>query len=296
MFENEALLKKGINAIAAVVVVYNPDVDVLSNIKTYSEFVGCIWIVDNSDDGNVFTCDDCLNFIVVRQVKNEGIARALNVGIKLANEAGFRYVLTMDQDACFEHPQAVIFFEKAKEVFFSSEVAVFAPIQKESPKRLENKPHKCLLKGVDTVITSGSIVCIKYWAVIGGFDEALFIDEVDVDFCLRVRKKGFKVVSFLAAKMSHRLGVEKVFYLGPFRKTVSFHSPLRMYYMTRNWIVIAKRYWYISPLSVIQQFSFLFPEIIFTLLVSGRKKDYFFNIFSGLVDGLKGKLGIKDGE
>ena len=41
---------------------------------------------------------------------------------------------------------------------------------------------------------------------LGGFDEAFFLYEEDVDLCLRARQKGFRVVVTPTARVTHRLG------------------------------------------------------------------------------------------
>ena len=50
--------------------------------------------------------------------------------------------------------------------------------------------------------------------IIGAFDESLFIDRVDTDFCLRARRKGMVIIQSPAV-LFHSLG------------RITYHEPLR---------------------------------------------------------------------
>ena len=55
-------------------------------------------------------------------------------------------------------------------------------------------------------IASGSLVKAEVFGVTGFFDEAMFIDYVDTDFCLRLQKNGFKILSVASVLLEHELG------------------------------------------------------------------------------------------
>jgi rhamnosyltransferase len=44
------------------------------------------------------------------------------------------------------------------------------------------------------VMTSGCLTNLAIWDESGGFSDELFIDEVDHDYCLNVRRHGYRVV------------------------------------------------------------------------------------------------------
>ncbi|MBT8943668.1 hypothetical protein BTI12_09060, partial [Lactobacillus delbrueckii subsp. bulgaricus] len=74
----------------------NPDSDVVENIKKYNGLVGRIILVDNSNDNNEKMFNDLEGIEYIPLMGNEGIARAINIGIEKSDE---KYVLTMDQDS-----------------------------------------------------------------------------------------------------------------------------------------------------------------------------------------------------
>ena len=91
--------------IDAVVVLYNPVKNVLENIKTYSPVVNKVYVIDNSTN-----VDEELVKLIQKEIKNleyvslngnQGIAKALNVGLKKAIDDKADYCLTMDQDSKF---------------------------------------------------------------------------------------------------------------------------------------------------------------------------------------------------
>jgi rhamnosyltransferase len=96
----------------------------------------------------------------------------------------------------------------------------------------------------ETVITSGNLVNADLYRKVGGFDEKLFIDYVDHDFCLRGKKMGFDVIVWTDAKLYHTIG-KAISRKLPFgRKWFSSgHSPERRYTMSRNRSWMIRKYW-----------------------------------------------------
>ena len=124
-------------------------------------------------------------------------------------------------------------------------VAVFSPIFynhviNETSKHINFKPLRLIrglaLSGEDYshphyVITSGSMIPIDVLDDVGPMLKELFIDFVDIEWCLRARQKCYQIVAINKVKINH--------YLGDYAKNVMgqyypIHSPLRMYYYFRN--------------------------------------------------------------
>ena len=93
--------------ITAIVVLYNPEIQNLDQlIKTSTIFKELI-VVNNSPD-NI----DIINFynnpmlpknlISITNSENFGIAKALNIGIQKAQELGYDWVVTLDQDSNYD--------------------------------------------------------------------------------------------------------------------------------------------------------------------------------------------------
>ncbi len=92
-----------------------------------------------------------------------------------------------------------------------------------------------------TSITSGSLVRCDVLRQAGIFEERLFIDCVDHEFFLRVRRTGWLLLEASDIVMEHSLGASTVgTFLGR-RVVLTHHSAIRRYYITRNHLEICLR-------------------------------------------------------
>jgi rhamnosyltransferase len=97
------------------------------------------------------------------------------------------------------------------------------------------------IRRIDYAITSGNLVRMDVFDKIGTYDEEFFIDCIDFDFSLRVRRAGLSIVRVGAARMQHALG-DKACTIPVIGRVHTFHSPLRRYYMYRNGLYLTSRY------------------------------------------------------
>ena len=228
--------------VAAVVILYHPDTSALENMATYYPFVATTYAIDNSEtvSADFVAKINLLNHCrYIADHENKGIASRLNQAADLAIEQGFDWLLTMDQDSAFEkdnfnqYLSCCASFEKEK-------VAVFG-IQHEDESL---QSDHCLPKLVTQLLTSGSLINLKAYKSIGGFDENLFIDQVDFEYCYRALRNELLIVQFDNIFLRHNIGkaiTGRSF--KTFQKTPrSLHAPIRLYYMTRNLFYVKARY------------------------------------------------------
>lgn len=229
--------------IAGVVVLYNPDENVKKNIDSYINNLDILYVVDNSPEPN-----DNAKYYKGKKIKyisnhgNKGIAYALNVGAKEAIKEKSEWLLTMDQDSSFKDDslsKMIGFLKELKTNNIMSSalnlkydnLGVISALQ----RTMLNKDEK--LKGIDyplVVMTSGNIINLDAYKKVGGFKDWLFIDAVDFEFCLNIKKHKYDIIQYNEAELNHNLGyINKYNFLG---KTVyvTNHSAIRRYYITRN--------------------------------------------------------------
>ena len=195
---------------------------------------------------------------VIALEKNRGIAGALNVGMARAMSLGYRWVLTMDHDSIADCVMVRALQEGRRRFVRPENVMVTAPVFEErnmkftpSMYRYGRGIRKALPISVpgnivepETVITSGNLVNAELYRKVGGFDEKLFIDYVDHDFCLRGKRMGFDVIVCTNAKLYHTIGKATSRTLPFGRKWFSSgHSPERRYTMSRNRLWMIRKYW-----------------------------------------------------
>ena len=93
------------------------------------------------------------------------------------------------------------------------------------------------------LITSGAIINLKIAESLGGFDEKLFIDGVDTDFCIHSFEKGYQTLLVNEFSLRHQLGEEKKVMTPLLKSTFrKFHNPTRLYYIVRNHLYLRSKY------------------------------------------------------
>ena len=221
--------------IAGVVILYHPDLDLLSaNIQTYVSGLKQLYVYDNSETKTPGIEEALFKLHPSIQYKyfnaNEGIAKRLNQAMDQATLNQYDFLLTMDQDSSFKDGD----FEKYKSSIQSSnynKVAQFGVNCQPDFTLPKEQPEEAL-----TLITSGSILNLALTKNVGPFNEALFIDFVDAEFSYRVIQHGYLNLMLSNIVLNHALGtLVEGRGLGNFKKSMRIiHAPTRVFYIVRN--------------------------------------------------------------
>mgnify|MGYP000054831883 CR=1 FL=1 len=273
------------NDICAGIVTYNPEIFRLQeNINSIKNQVSKIIIVDNGSK-NYNELEKCIsechvNYEIINNKKNLGIAKALNQLCEKATEDNYKWIITLDQDSVSSNN---LVEKLAKNI--NNEVAIISP----NIVYRNNEKFNLRKKGaeyVEWVITSASLTNLNVWKKIK-FDEKLFIDGVDRDYCIRANRLGYKIIKDYNVELIHELGNLKCKKM--FRRTiyVTNHSAIRKYYMVRNVIYLDKK------LNENRRFCYIGKNIIKTICFEQNKAPKLKSIFKGIKDGIYMKRGIK---
>lgn len=230
--------------ILAGVVTFNPDIDLLKrNLLAVKKQIHEIIIFDNAskniDEIKNISEDSLFNCTIISSDRNVGIAKALNEIMKIAQSRGSNWVLTLDQDTII--PNNLV-EEYIKYTSFP-DVAIICPqiVDRNIDYSTIKKPSKNFCE-VDSSITSASLTNVSAWNNIGGFDEAMFIDFVDDDFCINLRNHRYKILKTSNVFISHAIGnIKRVNFFGK-ETSVYNHSAMRKYYQIRNRYYIDYKY------------------------------------------------------
>lgn len=152
--------------------------------------------------------------------------------------------------------------------------------------------YDCLGEEIDVVITSGSLVNVENAIKIGGFDEKLFIDYVDFEFCLRTIENNFKIIKIYGSYLEHRLGELEEKSIINRKILVTNHSFIRRYYIYRNAIYVWKKYILKNPKWVIKNILSNIKSYLLILLFEKDKMRKTIYILNGIKDGIFNNLGI----
>lgn len=286
--------------ISGVVVLYNPDENILNNIKSYINLLDKVYVVDNSPIPN----DNKKKFKhkkieYISNDGNKGIANALNVGAKRAIVEKCDWLLTMDQDSSFKAgslEKMIEFLNEIKDDKFMSEVldlnynklGILSALQRTGLNKDDN------LEGIEyplVVMTSGNLVNLNLYKEVGGFKDWLFIDGVDFEFCLNLRKNGYNIVQMNTAELKHNLGNIQEKVLFGKKIFVTNHNSTRRYYITRNRHYLYDLYKkYFSEYCKLE-LKMTKKELIKIWLFENEKINKTISIFKGYIDYKKNKKG-----
>lgn len=258
--------------LAACVVLYNPDNDVFENILTYGNFVDNLIVVDNSLIKNDYLIDKLKSsfetkLIYIDNNDNLGIATALNQACDKAIELQFKWILTMDQDSAFENFEH--YLKCFNNVNHNKDIAILAA---NTDGNKENNINLSLdFEDKFIVITSANIINLEHFEQIGRFDDKLFIDAVDFDFCIKANINKLRILLFKDVYVNHALGevfLRKNVFTRKKRYKIE-HNAQRVYYIARNYIYIATKYGrlYPSEMSLLHIMNILFIHEVTKILI-----------------------------
>lgn len=103
---------------------------------------------------------------------------------------GYEWVLTMDQDSILPDGMVADFSKYLDE----PEIGIVCPKVVDKRRAYMEVQLDDSIEYIDMCITSASCTSIKAWEQIGKFDEWLFIDLVDNEFCKRLVESGYKIL------------------------------------------------------------------------------------------------------
>lgn len=243
-----------ISDIAAGIVLFNPEERerVEKCIDSVARQVKHVYIFDNSTEDVNLKYDD--NVTCLSEKKNKGIAYALNRIMEKAKNDGYSWVLTMDQDSILPFGMIEDFLNYTDE----RNIGIICPQVIDKRRSYMKAEDSNGTEYLDMCITSASCTSVKAWENIGGFDEWLFIDLVDNEFCKRLVVSGYKILQVKKwildqefGKISPKSPKKQKFWINlskvlhnpniakfSYKKSV---SALRVYYTCRNIIYVNRK-------------------------------------------------------
>ncbi len=203
----------------------------IDSVRESENLVPRIWVIDNGSDDPV-QFDANAEITVVRNEQNRGVAAGRNQGAELGRAD---IVCFLDSDARVEKRA----LEQLVAILDDSSVGLAAPVfVDQTPeasagrapgftrkvRRLLNlaDDYEAMRAGgelcwdVEFAIGACQVIRREAFAAVRGFDEAYFYGPEDIDFCLRLRAAGWRVVQTSEAAVHHvaNRGFRRVFTRG----------------------------------------------------------------------------------
>jgi rhamnosyltransferase len=274
--------------ITAVTTAYHPDERLLAVIEAALTACTEVIVIDNTPGGGAVLAADLPDRVrVLRPESNLGLAGALNLGLReLGPDADA--VLLLDQDSVL--PEQLV--RQLAAHLDDPRVGAVAPAPWDEIRGSFIDPRTVLRPDVadrDAVITSGMLVRRELLDRLGGFRTDFFVDCVDQDFCLRLRRTGARILQDKRVKLPHSLGnvVEHKFLIGHVR--ASHHPTWRLYWVFRNGVVLVRENITRTPTWCLASILIMIRWLLLTAIYEKPRGRRLHAIWRGLVDGVRGR-------
>jgi rhamnosyltransferase len=284
------------NGVFGIVVTFHPPPDVVANLrKVRSQMEGLVVIDNGSSSDSLAPLRAAayeIDFQLIENGKNLGIAAALNIGVRAIRSEGFEWIAFFDQDSTVDDRFVESMLAEHASRSPRENIGILAA---RSVHRDTRSPlHSWPLKNGELQVTqtSGSMIPLSVFEREGEFIEDLFIDMVDFEFSLRLHRHGYKIVECPNALLFHSPGALKSHSLwGKVKFTSSNYGPARRYYIHRNTIWIVKTYGKYYPGFSAALLSTRVRDFVKVLLVENHRMQKVISTFQGFADGLAGRMG-----
>lgn len=295
------------NDVCCVIVTYNIGEDFLKCFNSIVDQVDKVIIVDNGSDEETISVLKSLEggekTEVIYNSENLGIASALNSGVKRAEELKAKWVLTMDNDSisttnmveAMINTYEALDYEKKNKVVSLTTVHIETGYTEISENDKESDLNDKSYKQIDVCITSGNLVKTEVFKEVNYFEEKLFIDSVDFDFCFKLKNLNYELIQINGAKLLHRCGNADEKDLLLLKTGYTNHNYIRRYYMTRNRFYLWNKYKGIESQFIKVDKRAFYTEILKVILFEQDKKRKLKMIIKGIRDYKKdvyGKISI----
>lgn len=280
------------SGIIGAVILYNPPPDLIRNLESYADEVTELLIIDNSDQPHNLLPLLIAHFPLHHYFRNEenaGVAKALNQAANFAINKKYRWLLTMDQDSRFTEGSLTTLIKMSE--LPMPNVGIFAPlhVNKDVIIGEENEAWSIVKK----TMTSGNLLNLEVLQKCGLFEEKLFLDYVDHEYNLRIRKRGYKIVRVNRSHLVHNLGNIESYRLGFMSIKSTHHNATRRYYIARNRLYVIFKYFTFSPKFFFREIYNYWIDYLRILVFDKNKLQKILAVAEGTKDWFFGNYGKK---
>jgi rhamnosyltransferase len=217
--------------VTAVVTWFRPNAEAIEGVRDALRQCDSVVVVDNTPAGEP-ALDAPPGVQLLRPGRNVGLAAALNLGLAQVPAAADA-VLLLDQDSRL--PADLVARLTAHLQQPAVGAAAPAPWDAAQGRYLDPRTGaRPVVADLPVVITSGLLVRRKALADVGTLREDFFVDAVDLDLCLRLRRAGWRVRQDRNVRLPHRLGETQWHRVLGIAVRSSHHPTWRLYSGARN--------------------------------------------------------------
>jgi len=211
---------------AVGITLFHPENAAVAYLATLVDTFSRVYVYDNSGDNQAYRDQIDSRCVYFHTGSNDGLSVAFNRFLAQATEDNIDYLLLLDQDSMYQTDSLKALMADIAALPADDTVAIRAcRAQPAGVKTLPPSPQE--ITPAYKVISSGSFLnmaCVKRYQL--QYDENLFVDYVDDDFCKQINSKQLKIRCHTRYTLLQDLGYR---YNGRI-----CHSAVRHYYMVRD--------------------------------------------------------------
>jgi rhamnosyltransferase len=275
--------------VLATVVLFYPSEACLINLEALAANRVAVLLIDNTPEEHplrsrlLSLVGPRFRFIEFKE--NLGISVALNHAGQTARIEGFSWLLTLDQDSRVSYDYVESMNSVLSTVPHPETVGILAPSLTPGP------PGAPPWQSVTLAITSGALMRVELFEQVGWFDESLFIDYVDFDYCAKTTLAGYRVIIATNIILQHEIGEPSHLDLPFWSIRTLNHPPIRRYYKFRNRIAMIRRYGFQFPAWIFRDMLSALLEPMKILILEKNSWNKIRMVLWGTWDGLRGQFG-----
>ena len=281
-------------SIAALVILYNYNYEVIENIKSYSGSVSKVYVFDNSDmkvDQNLYLeLIKIQNLLYFTENENKGLAYPINFIAEKAKKEDIKWLITFDQDSYLEQDAIIKMITFINEKIKIESTGLIGPLINDG-KTTFSTPNTPYVYS-DKIIQSGAWHNLDVLFKIKGYDENLFIDQVDLEYCARILSNHYKIIKINTVVLKHNVSDtnSSVKYIKGKRFTINKYRPIRYYYIVRNNLYCYFKYKHINRIYA-EECKRNLEVIIKTILYEEEKIKKISAVLMAITDFLLKRMG-----
>lgn len=273
--------------IVGLVAMYMPKEAEIVNIREYVDELDYCFLLDDSAKDNSKVVQSLIDnnpdkICYYSNPKNMGLCASVNNGFKMAIEKGADWILVMNPDGTFQKG-AFDVFRKYIEENDTPNVGIIAPRY-----NIDRRPKQAGTGNIEIRYAdmTGCLYNAEILEKLGFYDEKTYFYGLDTEYCIRVRKNGYKIVECSAAVLNHHPA--ETYEVKLFGKTVfkcGIDKPQRYYYQFRSAWYIGMKY------RDFRNLAFHVYKWMKVVLFFDNKPEYFRMIRLGIEDAKRGFFG-----
>jgi rhamnosyltransferase len=222
---------------------------------------------------------------------NRGLAHALNLGVsRLARDT--EAVIFLDQDSVLA-PDVV---PRLAEHLSDPAIGIATPapwdtVHERFYETFSGRHGDVADRAIS--ITSGMLIRRDLLARVGEFREDFFVDYADLEYSLRVRRAGARIVQDKRLKLPHSIGERRTHSFLGMRVPVTHKAAWRDYWQLRNGLITVREQGRFSPAWAVTAVLYLGRAAVQAVLFEDDRRAHAAAVARGLRDGLTQKYSLR---